>query len=136
MKNVNLKTQLESFANGIYLDSDGTESHCFNFYDWFCEDSELEDKANELFTETAIFVEKFEIDLNNHYVFFKNNCPMSGDLYDSFSICEVESGNVVYWVTPKSGHTNMAEICGKANNFEEPLYSGHTISEIYENIGK
>ena len=136
MKNVNLKTQLESFANGIYLDSDGTESYCFNFYDWFCEDSELEDKANELFTETAIFVEKFEIDLNNHYVFFKNNCPMSGDLYDSFSICEVESGNVVYWVTPKSGHTNMAEICGKANNFEEPLYSGHTISEIYENIGK
>lgn len=136
MKNVNLKTQLESFANGIYLDSDGTESHCFNFYDWFCEDSELEDKANELFTETAIFVEKFEIDLNNHYVFFKNNCPMSGDLYDSFSICEVESGNVVYWVTPKSGHTNMAEICGKANNFKKPLYSGHTISGIYENIGK
>lgn len=136
MKNVNLKTQLESFANGIYLDSDGTESNCFNFYDWFCEDSELEDKSNELFTETGIFVDKFGIDTDNHYVFFKNNCPMSGDLYDSFSICEVESGDVVYWVTPKSGHTGMAEICGKANGFNEPLYSGNTISEIYENIGK
>lgn len=136
MKNVNLKTQLESFANGIYLDSDGTESDCFNFYDWFCEDSELEDRANELFTETGIFVDKFGIDTDNHYVFFKNNCPMSGDLYDSFSICEVESGDVVYWVTPKSGHTGMAEICGKSNNFKKPLYSGNTISGIYENIGK
>jgi hypothetical protein len=48
----------------------------------------------------------------------------------------IESGDVVYWVTPKSGHTNMAEICGKANDFKEPLYSGNTISEIYENIGK
>jgi hypothetical protein len=136
MKNVNLKTQLESFANGIYLDSDGTESTCFNFYDWFCKDSSLKAKSKRLYNATAKFVKNFEIDVNTHYVFFKNNCPMSGRLYDSFSICEVESGDVVYWVTPKSGHTDMAEICGKANGFTEPLYSGNTISEIYKNIGK
>jgi hypothetical protein len=136
MENVNLNQQLSSFANGIYLDSDGTESHCFNFYDWFCNDSSLKAKANKLFNATAKFVKKFEIDLNTHYVFFKNNCPMNGPLYDSFSIVNIESSDVVYWVTPKSGHTGMAEICGKANDFKEPLYSGNTISEIYKNIGK
>ena len=136
MKNVNLKTQLESFANGIYLDSDGTESHCFNFYDWFCNDSSLKAKADRLFKATATFAKKFEIDLNTHYVFFKNNCPMNGSLYDSFSIVDIESSDVAYWVTPKSGHTGMAEICGKANDFKDPLYSGNTISEIYKNIGK
>jgi hypothetical protein len=136
MKNVNLNQQLSAFSNGIFLDSDGTESTCFNFYDWFCKDSSLKAKAKTLYNATAKFVKKFEIDINTHYVFFKNNCPMSGSLYDSFSICNIENGDVVYWVTPKSGHTGMAEICGKANDFKEPLYSGFTISEIYKNIGK
>jgi hypothetical protein len=136
MKNVNLKTQLEAFGNNIYLDSDGTESHCYNFYDWFCNDNSLKAKADKLFKATAKFINKFEIDINTHYVFFKNNCPMSGSLYDSFSIVNIESSDVVYWVTPKSGHNGMAEICGKANDFKEPLYSGNTISEIYKNIGK
>jgi hypothetical protein len=44
------------------------------------------------------------------YVFFKNNCPMSGPTYDSFSICELESEDVIYWITLKSGHTNEAEL--------------------------
>jgi hypothetical protein len=136
MKSISLKEQLEAFGNNVYLDSDGTESHCYNFYDWFCEDDELEDKAYNLFCEASKFASKFEVNTDSHYVFFKNNCPMGGELYDSFSICEIESGDVVYWVTPKSGHTNMAEICGKDNNFKKPLYSGNTISEIYENIGK
>jgi hypothetical protein len=136
MKNVNLNQQLSAFNNGIFLDSDGTESNCFNFYDWFCKDNSLKAKSKSLYNATAKFVKKFEIDVNKHYVFFKNNCPMSGPLYDSFSICDIESGDVVYWVTPKSGHTYIAEICGKANGFNEPLYSGNTISEIYKNIGK
>jgi hypothetical protein len=121
MKNVNLKTQLEAFNNGIFLDSDGTESTCFNFYDWFCKDSSLKAKSKSLYNATAKFVKNFEIDVNTHYVFFKNNCPMSGPLYDSF---------------PKSGHSGMAEIFTKDNGFNEPLYSGFTISEIYKNIGK
>ncbi len=136
MKNVNLNQQLSAFNNGIFLDSDGAESECYNFYDWFCKDSSLKAKAKRLYNATAKFVKKFEIDTNKHYVFFKNNCPMSGNLYDSFSICDIESGDVVYWVTPKSGHTGMAEICGKSNDFKEPIYSGFTISEIYKNIGK
>jgi hypothetical protein len=136
MKNVNLKTQLEAFNNGIFLDSDGTESTCFNFYDWFCKDSSLKAKSKSLYNATAKFVKNFEIDVNTHYVFFKNNCPMSGPLYDSFSICDIENGDVAYWVTPKSGHSGMAEIFTKDNGFYEPLYSGNTISEIYKNIGK
>ena len=137
MENINLNHQLEAFFDeGIYLDSDGNKSHCFNFYDWFCEDSELEDRAYRLICETNKFVGKFGVDTDTHYVFFKNNCPMSGPLYDSFSICEVESGDVVYWVTPKSGHSGQAEICGASNNFNEPLYIGNTLSEIYSNLKK
>jgi hypothetical protein len=36
MAKISLRQQLEAFDKGIYLDSDGGESWCFNFYDWFC----------------------------------------------------------------------------------------------------
>lgn len=37
---------------------------------------------------------------------------MSGGLYDSFSICDIETGDVKYWVTYKSGHSGLAEVAG------------------------
>jgi hypothetical protein len=42
MKNANLKMQLEAFAQGRFLDSEGKEDSFFNFYDWFCKDTSLE----------------------------------------------------------------------------------------------
>jgi hypothetical protein len=131
MKTTNLKQQLDGFKNGLYLDSEGNNNECFNFYDWFCKDKSLKNKAYNLFRAADRFVEKFKVDTNTHYVFFKNNCPMRGSLYDSFSICDIDSGDVMYWVTPKSGHTGLAEICIRDRGFDKPL-TGGTLSEIYK----
>ena len=40
-----------------------------------------------------------KIDQDRMYVFFKNNCPMVGGTYDQFSICDSESGDVVFCLT-------------------------------------
>ena len=45
MKTTNLKQQLDGFKNGLYLDSEGNNDKCFNFYDWFCKDKSLKNKA-------------------------------------------------------------------------------------------
>jgi hypothetical protein len=42
---ITLKQQLEAFDKGIILDSDGGESDCYNFYDWFCKDTSLKNKS-------------------------------------------------------------------------------------------
>jgi hypothetical protein len=55
-------------------------------------------------------VDHLDLDKNKVYVFFKNNCPMNGPLYDSLSICDRESGDVLLWATPKSGHNGNAEL--------------------------
>jgi len=125
----NLKIQLEAFEKGIFLDSDGKESWCFTFYDWFCKDSSLERKARSLFAKVKKFLKANpQIDTTKVYVFFKNNCPMSGPLYDDFRICTEES--VMYTVTPKSGHSGKGEIWGNENGFKEPLKIADTFSGL------
>ena len=126
-----LRQQLEAFENGVFLESEGQEdSGCFVFYDWFCKDSSLKRKATALFKKTKMFTKMKDVDLDSTYVFFKNNCPMDGPLYDDFRICDVESGNVLYTVTPKCGHSGMAELWGKDNNFEEPMKTGKVFSDL------
>jgi hypothetical protein len=34
------------------------------------------------------------------------------------------SGDVIYWVTPKSGHSGLAEVYGAVNGFNEPIVRG------------
>ena len=126
-----LRQQLEAFENGVFLESEGQEdSGCFVFYDWFCKDSSLKRKATALFKKTKMFAKMKDVDLDSTYVFFKNNCPMDGPLYDDFRICDIESGNVLYTVTPKCGHSGMAELWGKDNNFEEPMKTGKVFSDL------
>jgi hypothetical protein len=133
MKQANLKQQLEAYANGYFLESDGnSDTGCYLFYDWFCKDTSLEGKARRLFGNLKTFLKHHpEIDQTKHYVFFKNNCPMFGPLYDDFRICDIESGDVVWNVTPKSGHSGMAEAYSSFNGFKEPVAKADTFRELF-----
>ena len=128
-----LKKQLEAFEKGIYLDSYGNEdSGCYNFYDWFCNDYALKAKANKLFKQVKRWVKARNTDTEKVYVFFKNNCPMSGPLYDDFRICDIETGDVIWTVTPKCGHSGEAEVWGRQNNFNGPIAVGQNMNKIYK----
>ena len=127
---ITLKQQLEAFENGIILDHEGDQNDCYNFYDWFCSDKALKGRAERLFKMVKRFVKTKNIDTEKVYVFFKNNCPMVGSLYDDFRICDIEEGNVIWNVTPKSGHSGKAEIWGCINDFKEPVATGKNLGEI------
>ena len=108
-----LRQQLEALEKGFTLDSDGAQSDCHNFYDWFCKDSSLAGKSWTLFKKVKTFLKHNpQIDIDSHYVFFKNNCPMNGPLYDVFCICNRRTSDIVYTVIPKCGHSGKAEIWG------------------------
>ena len=131
-KTANLATQLNGFANGLILDSSGNNTDCYNFYDWFCKDSSLRNKSWKLMKQVKTFLKHNpQIDLLTHYVFFKNNCPMRGPLYDDFRICSIETADVIYTVTPKSGHSGLAEIWGRENDFKEPIKTAETFSKLF-----
>ena len=103
------------------IDEIEQNDNCYLFYDWFCKDTSLKNKANRMLgivkkiykTKTSL------VDFDNSYVFFKNNCPCYGDgrLYDSFSICDIETGDVKFFIAPRNPFGKV-EICYKGHGFE------------------
>ena len=129
---ITLKQQLEAFEKGQFLDSNGEESWCYNFYDWFCKDKALKAKSERLFKMTKRWVKKRNTDIDKVYVFFKNNCPVNGPLYDDFRICDAETGDVIWTIIPKCGHSGKAEVWGRSNDFKGPIAVGDTMNDIYK----
>ena len=117
MENLSITTILEQPQPDVY----GL------WYDWFCKDSSLIRKGEALLKKLRLIAKSDKFDNDKCYVFFKNNCPFSGSLYDDFRICDLETGDVLYTVVPKSGHTvdnGKGYVWGKENGFEEPLFEG------------
>jgi hypothetical protein len=133
-KQATLRQQLAAFANGNYLEADGRiNTRCYNFYDWFCKDSSLKNKADRLWKNVQKFIKHNpDINLDTHYVFFKNNCPVNGPLYDDFRICDLKEGNVIWNVTAKSGHSRKAEIYFRGIGFEEPFKIADNFSGLFK----
>lgn len=97
------------------------------WWDWFCKDTSLERKGKSLFSKLKAIAKSNKFDNDKCYVFFQNCCPCFGRLYDQFKICDLETGDVLYCVTPKSGHyadNGLGEVWGKENGFKEALFRG------------
>jgi hypothetical protein len=129
---ITLKQQLEAFDRGIILDSDGGKSDCYNFYDWFCDDASLKNKSIKLFKQVKRWVKFRNTDTEKVYVFFKNNCPGRGSLYDDFRICDIETCDVIWTITPKCGRSGKAEVWGRANEFNEAIAVADNMSGVYK----
>lgn len=66
------------------------------WYDWFCKDSSLAYKTQTLGKKVCAIADSKRFDKEKCYVFFKNNCPFVGPLYDQFSICDLKTGDVLF----------------------------------------
>lgn len=97
------------------------------WYDWFCRETSLKRKGEALLKKLKVIASSNKFDNDKCYVFFKNNCPCVGNLYDDFRICDKETGDVLYCVIPKSGHKcdeGRAQVFGVDNDFDEPIVEG------------
>lgn len=109
-------------------------THCFGFFDWFCADDALAPKAKRLFDIVKSIAKKTKkFDPKTTYVFFKNNCPVVGNLYDDVRVCDMETGDVLYTIVPNK--RGKAEVWGEENNFEAPLIGGVSVKEVREWFG-
>ena len=95
------------------------------FYDWFCSTKSLNKRAISLLKKVNFIVETLNLDKSKIKVIMKNNCPLIGDLYDSFWIENIETEKNI-WVAPKLGYQkeelhNKCEI--SLHNDDDYLYN-------------
>lgn len=119
----------ERFNAGEFKSRDRLTQIQAGWYDWFCSDSALAAKTEYLGKKVLSIIDSKRFDKNKSYVFFKNNCPCVGALYDQFSICDIEVGDVMFCCQhlEKGSHgCDKAhwEIYWGAYGFEKPVVSG------------
>ena len=107
------------------------------WYDYFCKSSSLVNKGRALIRKLKKIYKLNELsgrkyfDPNKTYVFFKNNCPCCGSLYDDFRICDLETREVIFVIqVNRYDQKHSAELWGQPNNFEGAILEG-SIKDVY-----
>lgn len=132
--NISIEQWVANFDAGMYAATDFQTQVDAGWYDWFCRDTSLANKTKRMAPMIKKIAGSKRIDPKRLYVWFKNNCPLYGPLYDDFRFADIETGNVRYTIIPKSGHTGEAEVWGQDNGFTEALVSG-TMRDVYKYFG-
>lgn len=89
-----------------FLSNPIENSDCFsNFYDWFCSDRSLEKRMMAMVPKLKFLVKEGLLNGDTNYVWFKNNCPMDGSLYDDMRISTLdENQDFLGGFCPRTGH--------------------------------
>ena len=104
------------------------------WYDWFCKDSSLANKTKRM-GRIIKRIKGGKVKLNNWYIWFKNNCPLNGPLYDDFRFADIETGDVMFTVQLDCCWNNHKyAVYGRTpdGNFhsEKPLFETDEVNEL------
>ena len=80
------------------------KDECKFFFDWFCSDKSLHSRAMNFIPKLKFLVKEGIVDGDKNYVWFKNNCPTSGSLYDDMRISNIETEDFLGDFCPRTGH--------------------------------
>ncbi len=128
---ITLRTWIVHFNNGDFESKDVATQIEAGWYDWFCKDSSLANKTKLMGNIIKHFKDGGKINLDQHYVWFKNNCPLYGPLYDDFRIAEIETNDSVFTVQINNSREEARHtIYGKVNDFAKPLFETDSVKEL------
>jgi len=124
-RRMSIREFLKRFDRGDFDSKDVNVQIEAGWWDWFCKDSALRNKTYYLAKKLKSLLPSPKIDIDKTYVWFKNNCLVSGKLYDDFRISDLKTGDVLYTIIPKDPTAgNKAAVWGYENDFSEPLVVG------------
>ena len=89
---------IDEFMEGNFDDADVRTQILAGWYDWFCKDSSLANKTKKMGNIIKQVKRGGKVDIENWYVWFKNNCPLNGPLYDDFRFADLETGEVQFTI--------------------------------------
>jgi hypothetical protein len=131
MANMSVREWQVAFNNGDF-DSPDFKTQCdAGWYDWFCKDSSLRNKTKKLGNIVKKVKDGGRINLDTMYVWFKNNCPFVGPLYDDFRFADIETGNVIYTIAVGDKMADHRfDVWGAENGFAGPICGFDTQKDL------
>lgn len=105
------------------------------WYDWFCKDSSLANKTKKMGNIVRQVKGGGKVDLNNWYVWFKNNCPLNGPLYDDFRFANLETGDVQFTIQinccwNKHRYAVYGRTPDGEGHWDEPLFESDSLKDL------
>ena len=101
------------------------------WYDWFCKDTSLANKTKRMGQIVKQIKDGGKVDLDNYYVWFKNNCPLNGPLFDDFGFAKKEEGEVQLTIQLNCcWNKHKFTVYGRRNEFKEPLFESDSQREL------
>jgi hypothetical protein len=98
MDRLRLFRWIDEFMEGNFDADDVRTQILAGWYDWFCKDSSLANKTKKMGNIIKQVKRGGKVDIENWYVWFKNNCPLNGPLYDDFRFADLETGSVMFTI--------------------------------------
>lgn len=130
-KSIPLREWIELLNKGEF-ENDSIETQIFaGWYDWFCKDASLKNKTKRMGQIIKQFKDNGRIDLDNTYVWFKNNCPINSPLYDDFRIANIKDNSTIFLVQLESPWEDTRFVVyGKEDLFEKPIFKTNNQREL------
>ena len=136
-KRLSVREWQEAYRSGEFNAKDVATQIRAGFYDWFCRDEALAGRLKKIapvvmgITQPAI--------LDNYYVWFKNNCPLTGPLYDDvrFEPLEGERDGRYFVISLDSPHeTQKWTMYSERHDdtFHEPEFGCGHVREMCRHI--
>lgn len=107
------------------------------WYDWFCKDTSLNNKTKKMGNIIKQIKPGGKVDLETSYVWFKNNCPISGPLYDDFRITDIETNNTLILVQIDCvWNDTKYTVYERLDGFDKPVLQTNSSRELVKWLNK
>ena len=130
-ENVSVRQWQTMYRMGAFSDKARSVQIEAGWYDWFCRDESLAGLLKQIAPAVMGITDPFILD--NYYVWFKNNCPMDGPLYDDarFEPLAGERDGKYFLITLDCPHENAKWVLyTERYGFQEPEFQCGNVREM------
>jgi len=126
-----LNQWIKAFNEGKFDSKDTKVQIEAGWYDWFCKDTSLANKTKKMGNIIKQIKPGGKVDLETSYVWFKNNCPLNGPLYDDFRIADIETNNNLIVVQIDcTWNESKYTVYERLDGLEKPVFKSNSSREL------
>ena len=135
MTEMSVRQWQERFCAGDFSSKDRAVQCEAGWYDWFCQDDALAGRLQKLSKVVMGITDPYILD--HYYVWFKNNCPLSGPLYDDIRFEPLHgdrSGKYFVVIRDSPHEAHKWTLYTGRHGFEQPEFTCGNVRDMLRHI--